>query len=249
MAYYRRAYAPRPLPNFSKPYSGVKAKAVFMYAAEDVWAAAAAATHINGGYLKEATFRAVTDDNGYTTMVQDKEANKVMVRNMLATGNKPWDKADVERGAAAREYWKNNLLKLLSGAANDFEQTAINLANKEQIESVYDVSVISSLIASAERALARDAVKEVKAQTNSKHQGKIGERLDIIEAEVISIRLNADFGKYRVDVRSNDNLYSWWSSKNYEVGARVTVKGKVKSHYADRDTNVAVTQLNYVKEV
>jgi hypothetical protein len=33
------------------------------------------------------------------------------------------------------------------------------------------------------------------------------------------------------------------------VGDRVTIKGKVKAHYADRDTNVAVTQLNYVKEV
>ena len=45
MAFYRRAYAPRPLPNFSKPYSGAKtAKAAFMYKAEDVWAAAAAAT-------------------------------------------------------------------------------------------------------------------------------------------------------------------------------------------------------------
>lgn len=249
MAFYRRAYAPRPLPNFSKPYNGAKAKAAFMYKAEDVWAAAACATQINNGYLKEATFRSVTDEDGYTTMVQDKEANKVMVRNMLATGAKAWSDEDVERGNKAREYWKTNLLKMLSGAANDFEQTAIALANKEQIETVYDVSVISSLVASAERALAKDAANDIKMQTNSVHVGKVKENVMVPDAEVLTVRYNNNFGMYRVDVRSKGNLFSWWSKKNYTVGDRVTIKGKVKAHYADRDTNVAVTQLHYVKEV
>jgi hypothetical protein len=219
-----------------------------MYNANDVWAAAACATQINNGYLKEATFRPVTDENGYTTMVQDKEANKVMVRNMLAA-NATYTQEDIERGNKAREYWKTNLLKMLSGAANDFEQTAIALANKETIETVYDVSVIASLVASAERALARDAVNDVKLQSNSVHQGKVGETVRVGDAEVLVVRYNANFGKYRVDVRSNGNLFSWWASKDYTVGARINVKGKVKAHYADRDTNVAVTQLNYVKEV
>lgn len=248
MAYYRRTYAPRVNVGFSKPYNGAKAKPTFMYKAEDVWAAAAAATRINGGYMKEATYRAVTDENGYTSMVQDKEANKVMVRNMLAT-NTVYTDEDIARGAAAREYWQKSLLKMLGGAANDFEQTAIALANKEQIETVYDVSVISSLIASAERALARDAVNDVKLQSNSVHVGKVGETVRVGDAEVLTVRYNANFGKYRVDVRSNGNLFSWWASKSYDVGARVNVKGKIKSHYADRDTNVAITQLNYVKEV
>jgi hypothetical protein len=246
MAYYRRTYAPRPLPNFSKPYSGAKAKAVFMYKAEDVWAAAACANRINGGYVKEATFKW---DEALHQSVLDKEANKVMVRNMLATGAKAWGEEDIERGNAAREYWKTNLLKMLSGAANDFEQTAIALANKEQIETVYDVSVISSLIASAERALAKDAVNDIKMQSNSVHVGKVKDNVMVPDAEVLTVRYNNNFGMYRVDVRSKGNLFSWWSKKNYTVGDRVTIKGKVKAHYADRDTNVAVTQLNYVKEI
>lgn len=246
MAYYRRTYAPRPLPNFSKPYSGAKAKAVFMYKSEDVWAAAACATRINGGYIKEPTYKY---DEAQNASVLDKEANKVMVRNMLATGSKSWGEEDIARGNAAREYWKTNLLKMLSGAANDFEQTAINLANKETIETVYDVSVISSLIASAERGMEREAVKEVKLQTNSVHVGAVKDNVRIVDAEVLTVRYNANFGKYRVDVRSNGNLFSWWSSEDFKVGARVNVKGKVKAHYSDRDTNVAVTQLNYVKEV
>lgn len=246
MAYYRRTYAPRPLPNFSKPYSGAKtAKAVFMYKAEDVWAAAAAATRVNGGYIKEAIYNW---DEALLSPVLDKEANKVMVRNMLAA-NTVYTEEDIERGNKAREYWKTNLLKMLSGAANDFEQTAIALANKETIETVYDVSVISSLIASAERALQRDAVNDKKMQTNSVHVGKVKDNVMVPDAEVLTVRYNDNFAKYRVDVRCKGNLFSWWTSTKYEVGAYISVKGKVKAHYADRDTNAAITQLNYVKEV
>jgi hypothetical protein len=243
MAFYRRAYAPRVSAGYNKPQ-----KAAFMYKAEDVWAAAASAMRVNGQYLKEATYRSVTDENGYTTMVQEKESNKVLVRQMLAA-NTTYTEEDIERGNKARGYWKNNLLKLLGGTANDFEQTAIALANKEQIETVYDVSVIASLIASAERNIAKDAVNDVKLQTNSVHVGKVGDAVRVGDAEVLTVYYNANFGKYRVDVRSNGNLFSWWASKGYDVGARINVKGKVKAHYADRDTNVAVTQLNYVKEV
>jgi hypothetical protein len=243
MGYYRKAYAPRVSAGYNKPQ-----KAAFMYKAEDVWAAAAAAMRVNGQYLKEPTFRTVTDENSYTSMVQEKEANKVLVRQMLAA-NTTYTEEDIERGAVARKYWQDSLLRMLGGAANDFEQTAIALANKEQIETVYDVSVIASLIASADRALAREAVKEVKLQTNSVHVGKVKDNVVVRDAEVLTVRYNANFGKYRVDVRSNGNLFSWWASKDYTVGARVNIKGKVKAHYADRDTNVAVTQLNYVKEV
>ncbi len=243
MGYYRRAYAPRVSAGYNKPQ-----KAAFMYKAEDVWAAAAAAMRVNGQYLKEPTYRSVTDENGYTSMVQEKEANKVLVRQMLAA-NTTYTEEDIERGAVARKYWQDSLLRMLGGAANDFEQTAIALANKEQIETVYDVSVIASLIASADRALAREAVKEVKLQTNSVHVGKVKDNVVVRDAEVLTVRYNANFDKYRVDVRSNGNLFSWWASKDYTVGARVNIKGKVKAHYADRDTNVAVTQLNYVKEV
>lgn len=246
MAYYRRTYAPRPLPNFSKPYSGAKTKAVFMYKAEDVWAAAACATRINGGYIKEETYKW---DEALHQSVLDKEPNKVMVRNMLATGANAWSEEDIERGTKAREYWQTQLMKIVGGTANDFEQTAIALANKETIESVYDASVISSLVASADRALAKDAVNDIKMQSNSVHVGKVKDNVMVPDAEVLTVRYNNNFGMYRVDVRSKGNLFSWWSKKNYTVGDRVTIKGKVKAHYADRDTNVAITQLNYVKEV
>ena len=243
MGYYRRAYAPRVSAGYNKPQ-----KAAFMYKVEDVWAAAAAAMRVNGQYLKEPTFRTVTDENGYTSMVQEKEANKVLVRQMLAA-NTTYTEEDIERGAVARKYWQDSLLRMLGGAANDFEQTAIALANKEQIETVYDVSVISSLVASAERGRAKEALAEVKSSTDSKHVGAIGNHVVLNNADVLAVGNLSDFGKYRVDARFEGNLYTWWSSKTYPVGAAISVKGKVKGHTKDRDTNAAVTQLNYVKEV
>lgn len=245
-SYSRPGYRfPKRTVGFTPKYSSKKAVAAFMFKAEDVWSAAAAATRINGGYLKEATFRY---DEDQERSVQVKEANKVLVRQLLEAPQ-GWTEEDVARGAEARTYWQNSLLKMIGGTANDFEQTAINLANKEQIENNYDLAVISSLVASAQRGLAKDALNEVKASTSSQHVGKVGEHFMLNGAEVLSVGSISDFGKYRVDAKFNGNLFSWWSGKTYTVGSSINVKGKIKGHTKDRDTNVAVTQLNYVKEM
>lgn len=220
----------------------------FMYNAEDVWSAAAAATAMNGGYIKESTFRAVLDDDGTQIVVPDKEANKLMVRKMLERGQ-GWTEADVARGAAARTYWKAQLMKIVGSTANDFEKTAITAANKEQIDSALDVAVISSLVASAERGAVRDQVNDVKMNSDSKFQGKLGEHLVLTNAEVISCGNISDFGKYRVDAKCGENLYTWWSGLAYNPGDAVSVKGKVKGHQKDRATGSEITQLNYVKGI
>lgn len=218
----------------------------FMYKAEDVWSAAAAATAMNGGYIKESTFRAVLD--GTQIVVPDKEANKLMVRKMLERGQ-GWTEADVARGAAARTYWQAQLMKIVGSTANDFEKTAITAANKEQIDSALDVAVISSLVASAERGAVRDQVNDVKINTDSKFQGKLGEHLVLTNAEVINCGNISDFGKYRVDAKCGENLYTWWSGLAYNPGDAVSVKGKVKGHQKDRATGSEITQLNYVKGI
>lgn len=230
-------------PRFKKGYK--KAAPTFMFKAEDVWSAAAAAQRINGTYLKEATY---SYDEASERTVLNKEANKVLVRQLLDT-NQGWTEEDVAVGAEARAYWQNNLVKMIGGTANDFEQTAIALANKEQIESNYDVAVISSLIASAQRGKAKEALMEVKANSDSKHVGTIGNHVALNNVEVLAVGSLSDFGKYRVDAKFEGNLFTWWSGKTYPVGAAISVKGKVKGHTKDRDTNAAITQLNYVKEV
>ena len=242
---YSRGYAPR-FPR--KTWPKRPATAAFMFKAEDVWSAAAAAARINDGYLKEPKFKSVIDKDGYEGIQQTNDANKVLVRKLL-DANQGWTEEDVARGAEARAYWQAQLMKLVGNTANDFEQTSIKIANKEQIENNYDLAVIASLITSAERNKAKEIVNDAKLEMDSKHVGTVGDHMMLKGAEVMAVGNLSDFGKYRVDAKFNGNLFSWWSSKTYTVGSAVTVKGKIKGHTNDRATNVAVTQLNYVKEV
>lgn len=249
MAYirYRNGYARRASATVANSYVPRMNKSTpkFDYATADGWSAAAAAMRINGVYLKEDSYKY---DEATNTSTLDKSANKWLVKKMLEAGN-GWTEEDVARGEAARTYWQSMLLKMMTSNANEFEQNAIRIANGERLENNYDVAVLSSLIASAERGMARDVINDVKANLPSKFQGKQGDTLVIKNAEVINVGSITDFGKYRVDVNAEGNLYSWWSSKTYTPGSVISVKGRVKSHYNDRATNTQVTQLNYVKEV
>lgn len=211
---------------------------VTTHPAENVWAAAAAATRINGGYFKDARW----DENNEATM----PANKVMVNDMLAK-SEGWTDADMAAGRAAREYWQQGgIIKIMSGTANDFETTAINLAQKDTIDSFYDIAVISSLIAAAERGAKRDELNQIKNTTNSQHKGTVGEALFLDNAEILVSRYVDSVGKHRNEARHEGNLYAWWG-RSHKLGDWVNVKGKVKAHIVDRDTNAKVTQLHYTK--
>lgn len=242
--YPRGGFAPRR----NYPSKTYPKKVTFMFKAEDVWSAAAAATRINEGYLKEPKFKGHEDANGYFVQTQTHEANKTLVRKLL-DANQGWTEEDVAVGAEARAYWQAQLMKIVGDRANDFERMAIAVANKETIENNYDLAVLSSLIASAQRGKTRDAVNDVKLSVDSKPQGVVGEHMVLKNAEVLTVGPMADFGKFRVDVKCEDNLYTWWSGVSYATGAKISVKGKVKGHIKDRGTNAAVTQLNYVKEI
>lgn len=228
--YYRRSNKPRtPVTTFS-------------YSANDAWSAAAAATRINNGYLKEAKFE-YDEDKGGTFLVA--EANKVMVRKLLEA-NQGWTEEDVARGAEARAYWaQGGLIKLMEGSANSFETTAISIAQKEVIDSAYDLAVLSSLIASAERGSKRDELAQVKRVAGSRHVGAVGEKITLTNMEVLSSRYVESIGKYRNEAKLEGNLYAWWG--NEIKTATVSVKGKIKAHITDRDTGAKVTQLNYTK--
>jgi hypothetical protein len=230
------------------PRKSYPKKVTFMFKAEDVWSAAAAATRMNGGYLKVPRYEQRTDDNGYQFMVETAPANKVLVRKLL-DANQGWTEEDVARGAEARAYWQGQMLKMLGSAANDFEQTAVKMANKEEIDSNFDVAVISSLIVSAQRGQARDKVADVKYELNSQHVGKLEDRVTFKGVEVLNVGGLTEFGKYRVEAKFEGNLFAWWSGKTYTVGEKLNIKGRVKGHIKDKTTNVAVTQLNYVKEI
>lgn len=216
----------------------------FSYTARDAWSAAAAATRINGEYFKEDLLKYVEGQG----LVCATTANKNMVRKMLEEGA-GWTDEDVARGAEACAYWQGGLIKIMAGTANSFEISAISIAGKDTIESAYDLAVLSSLVASAERGVKRDEVNYAKSLSNSVFVGKVGEHFQLANTEVIANHFVQGFYKWRVEAKCEGNLYTWWSDKDYKAGDVINIKGKVKAHIVDRNTGAKVTQLNYVKEV
>lgn len=214
----------------------------FSYAASDVWAAAAAATRINNGYEKNAVY-AYNSDTRESTLVR--QANKIMVAEMMKNGM-GWTEEDRTIGLAAQQYWQANLLKIISGIANSFEITAIAVANKEEITSMLDLAILSSLVASAHRGQAREAVNAVKSQAKSQFQGCIKETIQITNAEVLSSHYAMTIGRYRNEIRAGNNLFYWWGEK-LTVGSKINCRGRVKAHIHDYDTKAEMTQLHYVK--
>ena len=115
--------------------------------ATDVWAAACAAQRINGAYLKIV-------EEGKNT-----ETNRQIMDNFIANTDLITE-ADREQGELVRTYYKGLTFKILQGKKlNDFDNTAMVIANRDVIESTYDVAVIASLPSCYERAVKRDTIK------------------------------------------------------------------------------------------
>ena len=236
MANWMPSYSPRyhvPVRS-NKPRTPVT---TFTYDAKDAWSAAAAVTRLNGGYVKEEYY-----DADHEARIKP---NKVLVREMLEAG-RGWTDEDVVRGAEAREYWKGGLIKIMAGTANSFESSAISIAGKDTIESAYDLAVLSSLIASADRGAKRDELKQAMNTMDSQHVGRVGDAIQIVGADIMGSRYVASIGKHRNEASYEGNIYAWWGHA-HTVGAKVNIKGKIKAHIADRDTGAKVTQLNYTK--
>jgi hypothetical protein len=96
-----------------------------MFTADHVWGLAVAADRINGGYVKADVYAENLD-------VVQKQANKTMVKGWLRNNQNPATAADVERGREVRNYFNGYLLKQIAGKINDFEQTALRIAQMDE---------------------------------------------------------------------------------------------------------------------
>lgn len=211
------------------------------YNAMDVWSAAAAATRINNGYVKE---RETYYDWEKQTTIVNRESNKSIVLEMLKN-NSGWAQEDIDEGQLARAHWQGNMIKILSGTANPFETSAIAVSNKDTIDNFYDIAVLSSLVASYRRAKTVERINELKG--NSQFCGNIGEHF-VAQGNVVSSHYSDNFGKYRNELITEEgNVFSWWGNKA-DVGSAIHIKGKVKAHHNERNGS-KVTQLNYVKVI
>jgi uncharacterized protein YxjI len=201
-----------------------------------VFAAACAAQRINGEYLKED--QNLYDNDGYIVSTA-KVANKKLTSQFLQ-GDFDITDTDRENGEAVRQHCNSLTFKILQGKnLSDFEQTMLRIADKEKIESFYDVAVISSLPASFERAKARIETDRRVRDTNG-FVSDVGGKVELT-VEVVKCVFSHNWGVYFLTAITEDNKSVFFSYREQiEVGTSLKIKGTVKAH---RDGSSQLTRV------
>lgn len=208
---------------------------VLNFNANDVWGAAAAAQRINGAYIKVAP----ADENSeYIT-----ETNRAIINNFLSDPSLI-NEIDRAEGENIRTYYKGLTFKILQGIKlNDFDNTAMTIANRDVIESMYDVAVIASLPSCYLRAKARDDANSRVRDADGGFISSPGNKVTL-DLEVVKCIYSRNYNTYFVTGITDSNQAVFFSFKEgLNAGKRIKVAGTVKAHRDDS------TQLNRVKVI
>jgi len=204
-----------------------------MFTADHVWGLAVAADRINGGYVKADVYAENLD-------VVQKQANKTMVKGWLRNNQNPATAADVERGREIRNYFNGYLLKQISGKINDFESTALRIAQMDQFttRNMLEFAVVSCLPSVMLRDQQR---KELKTAISSSTQlaGSVGDKITG-EIDVFRCDYQQNYDKFIVQARMGDSYVSFWFSSR--IDGAVTIRAKIKEQRGDN-----TTALHFVK--
>lgn len=203
----------------------------FSHDADKVWGLAAIAFRTNNGYVK-----AVAPG-------LNQQTNRQLIESMLKD-NIALSDEDLKQGQKIRQYFKALTFKVIEGKTlTPFLQSAMEIANKDQITDNLGLAVIASLPATYEKMTSRDDVdRRIKWATGG-FMGNVGDKVTA-NIEVVKQIWSQNWNTYYITGITNDDKVLFFAYKNnIEIGDRVTIQGKVKSH---RDTS---TQLSHVKVV
>jgi hypothetical protein len=199
------------------------------FAADDVWAAACQAHRLNQGYIK------VSED------APAGQTNRNLVTQYLADTSKITDE-DREQGKLVRKFYQGFTFKILKGIKlSEFDNTAMLLANRETIDTNYDLAVITSLPSGYERGMKRQTVDQRIAFAKGGLIGRVTDKVST-SIEVLKSFYSQQWNtNYITGITSDDHVLFFAYKQPLEVGKMFDLYGTVKAH---RDN---VTQLNRVK--
>jgi hypothetical protein len=207
-------------------------KVTFNHTAEDVWGAAVQAQSINGAYIK-----------AIAPGIEQHETNRMIMERLLNDTTQITQESR-DKGVLVRKYFQAFTFKVLQGKIlNDFNKTAMDIANKDSITTNYDIAVVASLPASYDKGTVRDSVDRRINFATGGTLGNIGGKattdIEVLK-KVWSVKWNT---WYITGITDDDKVLFFAYNHNIEIGDRVTIQGSVKSH---RDNS---TQLNRVKVI
>ena len=210
------------------------------FTAATVWACAAAAHRINGGYIKDDEW----NRNSAAHFIS-RYANKHLVKEWLRTTNYSYlTEEDYAKGEEYRTHFKGYTFLAMQGQLNNFQQQAFKIACMEEFttRSMLEFAIITCLPSVAERDQDRNTLKRAVYHS---------EQLDIpvgdsvnTDFKVITCKWSETFNKYRVHGTIYESYVDFWSKDEYIPDTEVRIKAKVKAHRGDK-----TTQLNFVKKV
>ena len=197
--------------------------------ADDVWAAACMAQRLNQGYIK------VSED------APAGQTNRNLVTQYLADTSKITDE-DREQGKQVRKFYQAYTFKILKGIKlSDFDNTAMLLANRDTIDTGFDIAVITSLPSGYERGVKRQTVDQRIAFAKGGLIGTVGDKVSPSIEVLKSVFSQTWNTHYITGITSDDQVLFFAYKQQLEVGKMYDLYGTVKAH---RDN---VTQLNRVK--
>ena len=207
------------------------------YPTDVVFAAASYADRMNdGAYIKYPTVQAQVEG---TMLVTNRQyMDQALADQTLIT------QADRDAGEQVRKYYHSLTFKILKGVRlSEFDNTAMLIANKEQILGNYDVAVAAALPSCYRRAAARD---QADAKVNFARGGLIGKVGDKVTAsvEVTKAIYSQQWGVFFLTaITDQDQPVFFAYKKQVAAGTTLKIQGTVKAH---RDNT---TQLNRVKVI
>lgn len=211
-------------------------KPVLNFNADDVWAAACQAQRINGAYVKLSVMSESDPD-------LERKSNRQIVESLLTDTTQITDE-DREQGVQVRKFYQAYTFKILKGIKlSEFDNNAMLIANRDTVESTYDLAVIASLPSSYERGVKRHNADQRIFFANGGFVGSVGDKVQI-ELDVVKSVFSQQWNIYYVTGITADDKVVFFGHKNgCEIDRKVKVQGTVKAH---RDNS---TQLNRVKIV
>lgn len=212
------------------------------YPAEQVWAAAAYATRVNGNnYEREPRF----EYNEKGEVIASVKANKVIVAEALAHGQE-FTAADIEAGNSARQQVQSLAFKVLAGQRlTDFHSKMLECAELTSIKSTdrFSIGVIAYAIKAAEQIKERSDREQMIAFANPGHVGKVGERVVLANVRIVKSIFSQQWNTFYVTGITECQRVVWFAfRKALDIDSIVTITGTVK-----RLADNGQTQLNRAK--
>jgi hypothetical protein len=212
--------------------------------ADTVWSAACAAQRINGEYVKVVTSYVTNEEIlPESEQTPPKEINRDIINRLVADPSLITD-ADRQQAEAVRKYYKGFTFKILQGKKlSEFDNNAMVIANRDVLESNYDVAVIASLPASYERAVKRDTLNRKIESATGGFVGRVGDKVKL-NVEIVRSVFSQQWNVFFVTgITSSDQVVFFSYREAIQAGTTIVAQGTVKAH---RDNS---TQLNRVKVV